>query len=345
MKGRQVILGHIKGREIAALTIDGVLSDLLIEPIDEIGFAPETVLRAKVDRPMKGQGGAIVQLPSGTGFFRNAKGLVQGQSILVQVSGHAEPGKAVPVTNRLIFKGRTVIVTPGAAGTNISRRIKDEEMRIRMRACVETEVATASGFGVIVRSEAPQADDDEIAVEVDALTQTASQVLQDTEGAPEVLLAAPTVHEIAWREWSLTPGTTVETDKTALEHTGILDAIDALMTPYVPLPIGSYFVEPTRALVAVDVNTGGDTSQGAGLKANIACARDLPRQLRLRGLGGQITIDFAPTAKRDRKQLEQVLTKAFRADSVETTLVGWTPLGHFELTRKRERIPLSEVLK
>ena len=53
-------------------------------------------------------------------------------------------------------------------------------------------------------------------------------------------------------------------------------------------------IEPTRALVAVDINTGPDTSPAAGLKANIAAIRALPRELRLRGLGGQVVIDSCP---------------------------------------------------
>ena len=121
--------------------------------------------------------------------------------------------------------------------------------------------------------------------------------------------------------------------------------IDALNSSKHPLPSGAYaYVEPTRALVAVDVNTGPDTSPAAGLKANIALARDLPAVLRCRGLGGQITIDFAPLSKKDRRQLEQVLKSAFRKDPVETALTGWTPLGHFELQRKRERLPIAENL-
>ena len=81
--------------------------------------------------------------------------------------------------------------------------------------------------------------------------------------------------------------------------------LDALRAAHVPLGGGaSMYVEPTRALVAVDVNTGGDTTPAAGLKANIAAARELPRQLRLRGLGGQITLDLAPMPKKDRRQFE-----------------------------------------
>ena len=103
-------------------------------------------------------------------------------------------------------------------------------------------------------------------------------------------------------------------------------------------------IEPTRALVAVDVNTGPDTSPAASLKANIAAARDLPRQLRLRGLGGQVVVDFAPMPKKDRATLDQVLRAAFKGEGAETSLAGWTTLGLYELVRKRDRLPLAEVL-
>jgi Rne/Rng family ribonuclease len=103
-------------------------------------------------------------------------------------------------------------------------------------------------------------------------------------------------------------------------------------------------IEPTRALIAVDVNTGGDTSPAAGLKANLAAARALPRAMRLSGLGGQVVVDFAPMPKNDRRRLEDALKAAFRKDGAETALAGWTPLGNFELQRKRDRVPLSEVM-
>ncbi len=104
------------------------------------------------------------------------------------------------------------------------------------------------------------------------------------------------------------------------------------------------FVEPTRALVAVDVNTGADTSPASALKANLAALGALPRALRLRGLAGQIVLDLAPVAKRDRRRVEDAARGAFRSDGIETTVLGWTPLGHLELTRKRERLPLAECL-
>jgi Rne/Rng family ribonuclease len=162
--------------------------------------------------------------------------------------------------------------------------------------------------------------------------------MADTQGAPELLVDAPDAQTLAWRDW---PSAEVTE---GFEAHGVLDALAALDSPDVQLGEATLFIEPTRALVAVDVNTGGDFSAASGLKANLACARALPRQLRCRGLGGQITLDLAPMPKKDRRQFEQTLRAAFKSDPIETALVGWTPLGHFELQRKRERLPLPKGL-
>jgi Rne/Rng family ribonuclease len=144
----------------------------------------------------------------------------------------------------------------------------------------------------------------------------------------------------------LEPLAETSTDADLLDAFGIWDEIDRLRDPRAPLGAQAWIaIEPTTALVAVDINTGGDFSAAAGLAANLAAARELPRQLRLRGFGGQITVDMAPLSRRDRPKVEQALRIAFHADPVETTLAGWTPLGHFEIQRKRDRRPLSEVLR
>jgi len=287
----------------------------------------------------------FLKLPGGTAFLRQAKGLAPGQALLVQVTGYAEPGKAVPVTTRLLFKSRYAILTPGAPGLNISRAIRDDDERDRLLEIAHEEMADApEGRGLILRSACAGADAEAVAEDVAAMRDLAEAVLADATGGPELLLDAPDAHTLAWRDWAEPAPDEVIDREGAFADLGVLDAIDALAGAQ-PLPGGAFaYVEPTRALVAVDVNTGPDTSPAAGLKANIAAARDLPRQLRLRGLGGQITVDFAPMPRKDRRQLEQVLRAAFKADPVETILAGWTPLGHYELQRKRERRPLSESL-
>ncbi len=346
MKGRVIVLGAYRGREAAALIVDGQLMDLLVDAGDTAGYAPGAILRCVLDRPMKGQGGAFVKLPEGeTGFLRETKGLVPGKPAIVQVAGFAEPGKALPVTTRVLFKSRFCIVTPAAPGLNISRRIREDDARDRLAALAGAGMAGCD-FGLILRSAAEAAEDDGIAADIARTRALATAVMADVTGRPELLVAAPAPHEEAWRDWSdPAPDEVAEGDGAFARH-GVDEMVDAALAPFVDLPGGGHIaIEPTRALIAVDVNTGADTSPAASLKANIAAARDLPRQLRLRGLGGQVTVDFAPMPKRDRATLDQQLRQAFRGEAAETSLAGWTPLGNFELQRKRDRLPLALILK
>lgn len=339
MKGRLILLDHIGDRAVAALIEDGTLSDLLVEPPAEHPL-PGAIYRAVADRPMKGQGGVILRLPEGRAYLRQVKGIRPGEELLVQVTGYAEPGKAVPVSARVLFKSRFAIVTPGAPGRNVSRQVREEERRVTLNE-LAAEPELPEGAGLIIRSAAETGADAEIAEDIAAVVALAARVLGDPGHGPELLVDGPDPHGLAWRDWP-TPDT-LDDQAGALDRHG-LDPRD-LLRPEAPLPgAGGLFIEPTRALVAVDVNTGNDTSLAAGLKANIAAARALPALLRCRGLGGQVTLDLAPMPKKDRRGFEQVLRAAFRADSVDTVLAGWTPLGMYELQRRRDRLPLALCL-
>lgn len=339
MKGRTIVLDHLNDREAAALMVDGKLEDFLIAGDAP---APGTIYRARADRPVKGQGGMFLSTPDGPAFLRQVKGLAPGAMLLVQVTGYAEPGKAIPVTSKVLFKSRYAIVTPDAPGLNISRSIRDEDERDRLLEIAHREMGT-SEHGLIIRSSCAGADDGDIGDDIAEMAETAAGVLSDQGTDIARLLEGDTPHTLAWRDW--TDPAEVVTTPGGFEDHGVLDALDLAQGIAEPLPGGGYlYIEPTRALIAIDVNTGSDTSMAAGQKANFACAKALPRALRVRGLGGQITLDLAPMPKKDRRGFETSLRAAFRADSEETTLVGWTPLGHFELQRKRGRIPLSEAL-
>ena len=345
MKGRVVILGELRGLEAAALMLDGQLEDLLLAPGDAAALAPGAICRAVVDRQMKGQGGVFVRLPGGAkGFLRETGGLAPGQAVLVQLAAVAEPGKAVPVSTRLLFKSRYAIVTPAAPGLNVSRRIREAQSRAALEALAAAAMAGSSA-GLILRSACAGAGPGEIAEDIAQMRALAEAVLADLPGPPELLFDAAGPHEAAWRDWAEPAPDEVTEAPDAMAAHGVPAALAALLTPRVALPGGAHMqIEPTRALIAVDVNTGADHSPAAALKANIAAARELPRQLRLRGLGGQITVDFAPMAKRDRATLEQQLRAAFKGEAAETSLAGWTPLGNYELSRKRDRVPLAAIL-
>lgn len=336
MSRETIVLDHLDGREAAARLVGGRLEDVLID-----GDGPRigTIYRAIADRPVKGQGGIFLRTPDGTAFLRQVRGVAPGQRLLVQVTGRAEPGKALPVTAKLLFKSRYAIVTPEAPGLNISRAIRDDDRRDALML-IARSVMEGEDFGLILRSSCNDGDDDAIAEDGRAMVDLAVAVLGDTGEEAEILTEGDSPHQLAWRDW--TAPADIVTTPGGFEAEGVLDQLALLGEAHVPLSGGaSIYVEATRALIAVDINTGADTSPAAGHKANIAAARELPRQLRLRGWGGQIVLDLAPMPKKDRRQFEDVLRAAFRADATETALLGWTPLGHYELRRKRDRAPLE----
>ncbi|MTH63914.1 ribonuclease E/G [Paracoccus shanxieyensis] len=346
MKGRQIVLGQVFGRDAAALMQDGALVDLIIDPTGATPIAPGAICRGKVDRLVKGQGGVFLKLPDGAkGYLRDRSGLREGQAILVQISGAAEDGKAIPVSARLNFRGRHIIVTPGMPGVNVSRRIRETDIRDELQGLGDAAVeGLPDAPGIVFRSAAAHAELDAIADELNQLLDLCKAILADADGAPELLLDAPEPAEAAWHDWAEPAPDAIEDGDDAFEHSGALEAVEALLSPRIELGGGAWAeMEALRALVAVDVNTGSNTSPAAGLKANIALARDLPRQLRLRGHGGQIVVDFAPMPKRDRGTLEQTLRAAFKSESAETVLIGWTAMGLFEISRKRDRLPLSRL--
>ena len=341
MKGTVAVFGDIDGREIAAFLRDGRVEDLLVDPPDN-RICPGAIYRATAKRLLKGLGGAILDTPDGPVFLRNAKGAGQGKSMLVQAISFAETGKATPVTTKLVLKSRYCLATPGAPGLNISRDIRDAERRVELRGLLDD--LRRDDIGLVVRSASVSADDEEIREDSENTLNLAQSVISEGEdGEAQLLVDAPNAATLGWREWEIPEVTATAADD--LEHYGVLDALDAAMQPFERLAGSAHlFVEATKALVAVDVNTGGDTSPAAAIKANMSAAEALPRALRLRGLGGQVVVDFAPMPKKERRNLEGALRAAFRTDPIETSLVGWTSLGLFEIQRKRERIPLAEAL-
>ena len=287
---------------------------------------------------MKGQGGVFVDLGGGRSGFLRGQPPAPGRPLLVQVAGWAEPGKAPPVTARVLAQGthrdpdaraRRGRTSPAASRANAARRWP----RWRRRR----SAGAAADLGLIVRTAAAEADDAEVTAEIAALRDAWAALV--AAGPPALLRPAPGAAAEALRDWR-EPGDAVRKAAGALADGGVWEEVAALRRPLVALGPASMAIEPTRALVAVDVNTGGDTSPAAALKANLAAAAELPRQLRLRGLGGQITIDFAPLAHAERPRVERALAAALRADGIETTIAGWTPLGHLELQRRRSRRPL-----
>ncbi len=332
-KGAFIAFDTFNSRGCAAMLYDGLLVDLLMDMPDAV--LPEAIYFAQAGRDLPRQKAMMVDLGAGaTGFLKYKTPLIE-RAFLVQVKTHVGEGKAAPVRESPLLKGRYVILVLGESGAvNVSKAIDADR-----RDALKTAVADAAGeASIILRTACQDGLLADIIAELRDMISLAADIRARCSGggiAVGLVHAAPSARVLALRDWGDVP---IIDEAGCFERLGVADQIESLDSPIAGLPNGARMViESTSALVAVDVDTGGDFGGDAGARANFACAGDLPRQLRLRGLGGQIVIDPAPMPKRDRARWEMILRKALTGDDVPTEMVGWTKLGHYELQRKRSR--------
>ncbi|MBI3451828.1 MAG: ribonuclease E/G [Rhodospirillales bacterium] len=119
----------------------------------------------------------------------------------------------------------------------------------------------------------------------------------------------------------------------------VADALASAESRRVPLPAGgSIAVEPTEALIAIDVDTGAVAGARAALRTNLEAATEAARQLRLRDIGGLVAIDFIRLADgAARQRVLEALRRATADDRVAVQVLGWTHGGLVELIRPRAR--------
>jgi ribonuclease G len=128
------------------------------------------------------------------------------------------------------------------------------------------------------------------------------------------------------------------------------DGIDQLLSPRVPLPSGGWItIEGTEALTAIDVNSGSFTAstglEETSLKVNLEAADEIGRQLRLRGIGGLIVIDFIHVSEAENIQaVLDVLAESLAKDRTPTQISAMSEFGLVEITRKRIRDPLIKLM-
>ena len=327
------------GRLQVAAVLEGTrLLDLRLDDPALAGPRPGEIWAARVDRLAPGQGAAFLSLGEAAAYLPDAAGLAPGERILVEIQRWPERIKAAQANRKLTFRGRLMAHTPSAPGMNLSRRIADAAERERLAAAL-APFATAGGY--VLRTAAAGAEPEDLAAEAERLAGEAAALASLPLDPPRRLRpAADPLAQIAW-EW--TPerrigGFDDPAEGAALfDSLGLFETIDALCEPRVGLGSAGWMaLERTEALIAVDVNSGG----GEPMRANLAAAAEIPRQLRLRGWGGMALIDFAPASEPDRRRIEQALRRA--ADAALKP-AGWGPLGLLEATRRRDRLPLEAL--
>jgi ribonuclease G len=236
---------------------------------------------------------------------KSLAGLVEGEAVTVQVTKAAREGKAVNVTMRLRLAE--------------ARRQAIEAARAQAAPPARLEPEEPP-IRALIASLAPVPD--RIVLDDRAAFAEARRLLM-----PQGAAAALSLH--AGRE-------------ALFETEGIAEAIEQAQSPRVVLPKGaSLGIERTEAAILLDVDSGG-----APLMAtNLAAAKVVARQLRLRNLAGPIVVDFIAMQDRaQRTRVAEALTRAAAGDPAEPRVLGWTRLGHLEIVRKRSDAALDEIL-
>lgn len=305
--------------------------------------------------------------------------LTEGQAILVQVAKDPVAQKGPQVTRRVALPGRTLVLTPGSEGVSVSRRIGDEAERDRLSTSMAGIVQPGEGF--ILRTNAAGAS----AQEMEADAEMLRAAWDDIEIASGQAEAPARLHAgLGALPWFLCEHggrdvTRIRVDDAAtfaalrsfcqrhlpalepvleshagpaslFETEGIEDEIERALTPRVGLPSGGNIViEQTEAMTVIDVNSashiGRSRLEETALDTDLEAADECMRQLRLRGIGGLVVVDFIHLdrdANWDR--VLRALAEAAGRDRTPTRIFGRTAAGLVEMTRRRSRETLARIL-
>ncbi len=303
------------------------------------------------------------------------------QKVLVQVMKEPTGNKGPRLTGNITLPGRFLVLMPSGRGVNLSRRIRDEDERHRLRALAI--LVKPEGMGLLVRTEAEGMDEQAIIRDLEYLKKQWEKIQQKTQSTrPPALMNrdedfiqrvlrdtyTADVNRIVtdssfgqkrvkqallqWNAGKMPNGVYVEHHKEAtsmLDFYRVTAAIREALKPRVDLPSGGYVViEPTEALTVIDVNSGSftrsATSRETVLWTNCEAATEIARQLRLRNIAGVIVVDFIDMdSMRDKMQVLEHFSKALKSDKSRPQIAQLSELGLVELTRKRQGQSIYEV--
>lgn len=304
----------------------------------------------------------------------------KGQEILVQVHKEAMGGKGAKVTTQITLPGRFLVLLPHTDHVGVSHRIADQTERERLRRLAEEMLQP--GLGMIVRTAAEGANIQQLREDYTFLQGMWQHIKEKYEQgkAPQLIfqeldLLSRVVRDfltsevqslvISGREAYATVCALLahvapqwlervkeyRGEEAVFRHFSLEREMERAIKRKVWLKSGGYLViDQLEALTAIDVNSGkfvGKHSlEETVLALNLEAAREIARQIRLRDIGGIIIIDFIDMAKEDhRRRVLLELEEALRRDRTYSQILGFTQLGLVELTRKRVRQSLAEVLQ
>ena len=303
--------------------------------------------------------------------------LKAGQSLVVQIKKEAVDAKGPKVSCKLSLPGHTLVLVPGKPYAAVSKKIAAEK-RQNLKELAD-ELLVGQQCGLIVRTAGQNCSKEDLRKEFQwllgrwqhlqqSMQQTqkpgliqveqdlAAQVIRDYARESELegiyvndfalyeqlqqqIVSRQVRFKIRWREENL------------IERFALEGAIRTIHRRKIWLKNGGYLVfDRTEALNVIDVNTGKFTGkqnlQSTILQMNLEAAAEIAWQIRLRNLSGIILIDFIDMQEpAEQQQVLDALETALCRDPVKTTVLGMTQLGLVEMTRKKMRAPLTEMLE
>lgn len=307
--------------------------------------------------------------------------LAPQQKVLVQIMKEPTGNKGPRLTGNVSLPGRYLVLMPFGKGVNLSRRIRNENERNRLRALAI--LLKPAGMGLLVRTEAEGVSEEAIIEDLESLQGQWENIQQEAiETSPPSLLNRDDdfIQRVLRDVYSADVNSIVVDSHTGLkrvrhhlmnwsggrspqgvfidhhrERTSVLEyyrvnaAIREALKPRVDLPSGGYIIiEPTEALTVIDVNSGSFTRSATAretvLWTNCEAAVEIARQLRLRNVAGVIIVDFIDMdSRRDQLQVLENFNKALRADKSRPQIAQLSELGLVELTRKRQGQNIYEI--
>ncbi|MFN4277336.1 MAG: ribonuclease E/G [Ferrovibrio sp.] len=301
------------------------------------------------------------------------------QIMLVQVVKEERGNKGAALTTYLSLAGRYCVLMPNTArGGGISRKIQSQADRKRLKA-ITAELDIQDGMGVIVRTAGMERSKPEIKRDFEYLLRSWDSIRERTleSSAPaliyeeaglikrsirdlysdqidEVIVEGEEGYRFAHDFMHMLMPSHAERVKQYQDKIPLFtryqveQQLDAMFSPTVQLKSGGYIViNPTEALVSIDVNSGKSTREHnieeTAYKTNLEAAEEIARQLRLRDLAGLVVIDFIDMEEnRNIRKVEQRLKECLRNDRARIQVGRISAFGLLEMSRQRLRPSLIE---
>ena len=302
--------------------------------------------------------------------------LKSGQEVMVQVKKEAFAEKGARVTGDITIPGHFLVLLPFQNDVSISRKIVGDRRRSYLRNLIEKN--KPDRVGIILRTTCIEAEDNEIMGELRRLLEVWKEIKHryDKNKAPALIYEDVDVLERALRDYldgdirriiinNLKLKDKIErfinkqdagystpiqyTEGDLFEKYGLERDIRKALRRKVWLKSGGYLIfDATEAMTVIDVNsgkfTGKDDFEDTVHKLNMEAAMEIPRQLRLRSIGGIILIDFIDMKdKQNQEDVIAVLRQELEKDKAHSRIIGMTGLGFLEMTRKKSRYGIAQV--